>query len=64
MRADHPFLRHSGALFGRQPFRTLKELTLVGYYTSEVGATRELRVNPMGAWHADVPYASLGHAWA
>ena len=36
---------------GRQAFfRTLKELVLVGYYTSEVGATQELRVNPMGTW--------------
>jgi hypothetical protein len=45
-------------------FRTMKELTLVGYYTSEAGATRELRVNPMGRYRADVPYASLGAAWA
>jgi hypothetical protein len=42
----------------------VKELTVVGYYTSELGATRELRVNPMGRFRADVPYASLGTAWA
>jgi hypothetical protein len=48
----------------RSFFRTLKELTLVGYYTSEVGATQELRVDPMGAWRADVPYQELGRAWA
>jgi gluconate 2-dehydrogenase gamma chain len=49
---------------GRQSFfRTLKELTLVGYYTSEVGATQELRLNPMGVWRADIPYAEVGQAW-
>jgi hypothetical protein len=45
-------------------FRTMKELTLVGYYTSEVGATRELRVNPMGRYRGDVPYAAVRTAWA
>jgi gluconate 2-dehydrogenase gamma chain len=45
-------------------FRTLKELVLVGYYTSEVGATRELRVNPMGVYRSDIPYAEIGRAWS
>ncbi|MPY88264.1 MAG: gluconate 2-dehydrogenase subunit 3 family protein [Luteitalea sp.] len=45
-------------------FRTFKELVLVGYYTSEVGATEELRVNPMGPWRADIPYAEVGRAWS
>jgi hypothetical protein len=45
-------------------FRTLKELVLVGYYTSEPGATRELRVNPMGIWRADIPYDEVRSAWA
>ncbi len=45
-------------------FRLLKELTVVGYYTSEVGATRELRVNPMGRWRADVPYSDIGAGWS
>ncbi len=45
-------------------FRTLKELVLVGYYTAELGAKEELRVNPMGSWRADVPYAEVGSAWA
>jgi hypothetical protein len=44
-------------------FRTFKELVLVGYYTSERGGTEELRQNPMGSWHADVPYAEIGQAW-
>lgn len=45
-------------------FRTLKELTLVGYYTSQAGATRELRVNPMGRYRGDVPYRAVGSSWA
>lgn len=43
-------------------FVNLKRLVIEGYYTSEVGATQELRVNPMGTWRADIPYP--GHAWA
>jgi gluconate 2-dehydrogenase gamma chain len=50
---------------GRQAFfRTLKELVLVGYYTSEAGATQELRMHPMGSWTADMPYADVGRSWA
>lgn len=45
-------------------FRRMKELTLLGYYTSEIGATRELRVNPMGTYRGDVPYRSIGHSWS
>jgi hypothetical protein len=45
-------------------FRAMKELTLVGYYTSQAGATQELRVNPMGRYRADVPYAQIGTSWA
>ena len=44
-------------------FRTMKELTVVGYYTSEIGASRELRVNPMGTFRGDVPYDEIGRAW-
>lgn len=45
-------------------FRRIKELTLLGYYTSEVGATKELRRMPMGTFRGDIPYSSLGHAWS
>jgi hypothetical protein len=45
-------------------FRTLKELVLVGYYTSELGAKEELRVDPMGSWRADISYDEVGSAWA
>lgn len=44
-------------------FRMFKELAVVGYYTSEVGATRELRVNPMGRYR-DIPYTTGTPGWA
>jgi hypothetical protein len=45
-------------------FRRMKELTLLGYYTSEVGAMTELKLNPMGVYRGDIPYRSIGHSWA
>ena len=46
-------------------FHTMKELTLVGYYTSEIGATRELRHAPVpGRFDGCVPLAEIGRAWA
>ena len=46
-------------------FRTLKELTLLGYYTSEIGATQELRhVAVPGRFDACVPFTQIGRTWA
>jgi hypothetical protein len=46
-------------------FRTLKELTLLGYYTSEIGATQELRhVAVPGRVDACVPFTEIGRTWA
>lgn len=46
-------------------FRTMKELTLIGYYTSEVGATKELRHEPVpGRYEACIPFAQVGRTWA
>jgi hypothetical protein len=46
-------------------FRTIKELTVVGYYTSEAGATRELRhVAVPGRFDACVPFEQIERAWA
>jgi len=45
-------------------FETIKTLTLFGYYTSEIGATQELRVNPMGGYKPDIPFSEVGRAWA
>jgi glucoside 3-dehydrogenase (cytochrome c) hitch-hiker subunit len=59
----------TGASSERPPetwfFRRMKEVTLVGYYTSEIGASRELRVNPMGTYRGDIPFpASGGREWS
>jgi gluconate 2-dehydrogenase gamma chain len=46
-------------------FRTMKELTIVGYYTSEVGATVELRHEAVPGRHQGcVPFSEIGRAWA
>ena len=46
-------------------FRTMKELTLVGYYTSEIGATHELRHAPVpGHFEGCVPRSAIGRTWA
>jgi hypothetical protein len=46
-------------------FRMMKELTIVGYYTSEIGATQELKTNTVpGYYDGDVPYEEIGRSWA
>ncbi|MEM1118395.1 MAG: gluconate 2-dehydrogenase subunit 3 family protein, partial [Bacteroidota bacterium] len=46
-------------------YRQLKELTVAGYYTSEVGATQELQwLAVPGRYDADVPLSAVGRAWA
>ena len=44
-------------------FRMMKELAVVGYYTSEVGQTQELRINPMKPYR-DIPYTPGTPTWA
>lgn len=46
-------------------FRTLKELTLLGYYTSEIGATQELRhVAVPDRFDGCIPFTQVGRTWA
>lgn len=46
-------------------FRMLKELVIVGYYTSEIGATEELKTNLVpGYYDGDVPYEEIGRSWS
>lgn len=46
-------------------FHTMKELTLLGYYTSETGATQELRHAPVpGRFEGCVPLSQIGRTWA
>jgi hypothetical protein len=50
---------------GGPPFmRTMKELTVAGFYTSEVGQTVELHVAPFGPYEADLSVDEVGRAWA
>ena len=46
-------------------FRQLKAYTALAYYTSEVGATRELAYLPVpGGFKGDVPFKKIGRNWA
>ena len=46
-------------------FRMMKELTLLGYFTSEIGATQALRyVAVPGKYEGCVPYKKGDRAWA
>ena len=46
-------------------FPWLKELTVAGYYTSEIGAAQELKyVHVAGKYDGDVPYRSVGRAYS
>jgi hypothetical protein len=46
-------------------FRQLKSYTALAYYTSEVGATRELAYLPVpGGYKGDVPLEKVGRGWA
>lgn len=46
-------------------FAVLKEWTLVGYYTSEAGATQELQwLAAPGRYQGDLPLEEVGPTWA
>lgn len=46
-------------------FRMIKELTIIGYCTSEPGATKLLKYEQTpGPYRGDIPYAQVGKAWA
>lgn len=46
-------------------FRMIKELTLLGYFTSEVGCTKALRYVPVpGRFDGCIPYKKGDRAWA
>jgi hypothetical protein len=46
-------------------FRMIKELSLLGYFTSELGATEALRYNPIpGRYEGDIPYKKGDRVWA
>lgn len=46
-------------------FAMMKQLALLGYFTSEVGATQALRYNPVpGRYDGCIPYKKGDKAWA
>jgi gluconate 2-dehydrogenase gamma chain len=46
-------------------FRLMKELTIIGYCTSEAGATKFLKYAAIpGPLRSDIPYSEIGKAWA
>lgn len=46
-------------------FTTIKELTILGFFTSEIGATQVLQYNPIpGSYKGCVPYDEIGKTWA
>lgn len=46
-------------------FRMMKEFTIVGYYTSEIGADQELQAGIVpGYYDACAPYSEIGKAWS
>ncbi len=54
-----------GELKERPFILMVKELTLLGFFTSEPGATQVLQYNPVpGAYQGCVPLAEVGKTWA
>ena len=46
-------------------FRMMKELAMLGYFTSEIGYTQAMRyAETPGRWEPSVPYAAGDKAWA
>lgn len=58
---------HDAQMLGERnwAYRRFKDLVLVGYYHSQVGATEELRYELIpGDWKPCVPLDEIGSAWA
>jgi hypothetical protein len=56
---------HSFDQIQRADFKLLKQYICFGYYTSEVGATQELRYDPVpGGFKGSIPYKKYDPTWA
>ncbi|WP_082859425.1 gluconate 2-dehydrogenase subunit 3 family protein [Microbulbifer sp. Q7] len=44
-------------------YKQLKELIVIGYYTSQVGATEALRYDPVPGPYKEIKLAEVGRAW-
>jgi hypothetical protein len=61
---DHEARRRLPAGATPHFFRLMKEMTLIGYFTSETGCTQTLRyVEVPGSFNGDVPYRKGDRAW-
>lgn len=50
---------------GTSFFMKMKELTIMGYFTSEIGATQTLRYEKVpGRYDACIPFEEVGKTWA
>ena len=45
-------------------FSKIKELVVLGYFTSEVGAQEELQYNPMPMKYDDIEFSEVGKQWS
>ena len=45
-------------------FNGLKQSVIFGYYTSKIGATQELRFDPVPGPYKEIPFKDVGRAWA
>jgi hypothetical protein len=46
-------------------FNMMRQLTITGYFTSEIGAMEALKFDEIpGTWQGCVPYEEIGGAWA
>jgi len=66
---DEPFPgvigKAQNVFFGKSFFTTLKEYTTIGYFTSEIGATKAVRYEYIpGKYEACRPYISGEKSWA
>jgi len=56
---------YNGIIIPHHYFKMMKELTLLGYFTSEIGATKALRyIAVPGRYDGSVPYKKGDKAWA
>ncbi|SES64769.1 gluconate 2-dehydrogenase subunit 3 family protein [Thalassotalea agarivorans] len=45
-------------------FKSFKELTVIGYYTSKIGASVELNYDPVPGPYKELPFKDVGKVWS
>jgi gluconate 2-dehydrogenase gamma chain len=55
----------SGDVSGQRFFNMIRQLTITGYFTSEIGAKEALKFDEIpGKWQGCIPYEEVGGSWA